>query len=387
MALLDAMWTYLAAAGASVWLGILILPWQPWRTRERFEVAGGAPANAGLGQVTVLIPARNEARFVGDVLTALGRQGAGLTIILVDDRSDDGTAEAARRAAPDGCRLEIIAGAPLPPGWAGKMWALEQGRQRITTPLVLLLDADIELAPGALPALIAAKQEKGVALLSLMVALDMRGFWQALLMPAFVYFFKLLYPFCLSNGPGRLIAAAAGGCILTERDTLAGIGGFEAIKDAIIDDCSLARAVKRNGGRTWIGLSHAARSLRPYAGLGEIRRMVARSAYTQLRHSLALLLLCTLVFALACAVPPLILAAAPVLAAKLLAAAAFLFMALGYLPVLNYYRMPRLLALLMPLIGMIYLAMTWNSAFDHWRGRRSLWKGRVYSRDLKKVKS
>jgi hopene-associated glycosyltransferase HpnB len=383
MPLLDDLWTYLAAAGAAIWLAILILPWQPWRTRERFEAGEAAPEDADLSQVTVLIPARDEAPFIGATLAALGSQGGGIAIVLIDDRSEDGTAEAARRAAPDGCRLEIISGAPLPPGWAGKMWALEQGRQRIATPLVLLLDADIELAPGALAALIKAKREKGVALLSLMVALDMRGFWQALLMPAFVYFFKLLYPFRLANGPGRLIAAAAGGCILTERDVLAGIGGFTAIKDAIIDDCSLARAVKRNGGRCWIGLSHSARSLRPYAGLGEIWRMVARSAYTQLRHSPALLLLCTLVFALACGLPPLILVAVPVLAAKLIAAAALLFMALGYLPVLNYYRMPRALALSMPLIGMIYLAMTWSSAFDHWRGRRSLWKGRVYSRDLK----
>ena len=161
-----------------------------------------------------------------------------------------------------------------------------------------------------------------------------------------------------------------------------GIGGFAAIKHAIIDDCALARVVKRSGGRTWIGLSHSTRSVRPYAGLGEIWRMVARSAYTQLRHSILLLLLCTAIFALACILPPLILVAVPVLAAKLIAAAALIFMALGYLPTLAYYSMPRILTLAMPLIGVLYLAMTWSSAFDHWRGRRSLWKGRVYSRDL-----
>jgi hopene-associated glycosyltransferase HpnB len=369
--------------GAVVWLGILILPWQPWRIRERFDAKDWAAEIPDLGEVTVVIPARNESQFIGDALAALGQQGTGLTIILIDDRSEDGTAEVARRAVPENCYLEIIDGTPLPPGWAGKMWAMEQGLQQVKTPLVLLLDADIELAPGALPALIAAKQAKGVAFLSLMVALDMRGFWQALLMPAFVYFFKLLYPFHLSNGRGRLIAAGAGGCILTERQALTGIGGFAAIKNAIIDDCSLARAVKRNGGRTWIGLSHSARSVRPYAGLGEIWRMVARSAYTQLRHSIVLLILCSAIFALACGLPPLILIAVPVLAAKLIAAAALIFMAAGYLPTLTYYGMPRLLALAMPLIGVLYLAMTWSSAFDHWRGRRSLWKGRVYSRDLK----
>jgi hopene-associated glycosyltransferase HpnB len=382
MAALDSLWTILAAAGAVVWLGILISPWQPWRNRERFAADEWEVENTDLRQVTVLIPARNEAQFIGMALSALGEQGDGLAVILIDDRSDDGTAEVARRAAPENCNLEIVAGTPLPSGWAGKMWALEQGLAQVKTPLVLLLDADIALAPGALPALIKAKQAKGVALYSLMVALDMRGFWQALLMPAFVYFFKLLYPFHLSNGRSRLIAAGAGGCILTEREILLGIGGFAAIKDAIIDDCSLARAVKNNGGRTWIGLSHSARSVRPYEGLGEIWQMVARSAFTQLRHSLLLLLFCTATFALACGIPPLILIAVPVLAAKLIAATALVFMVIGYLPTLSYYRMPRPLAFTMPLIGMLYLAMTWSSAFDHWRGRRSLWKGRVYSRDL-----
>ena len=380
---LDSLWTYLAGASALVWLSILIQPWQPWRTRERFAVPEKDALSSDLSTVTVLIPARNEGRFIGDTLTALGRQGIGLTIIMIDDGSEDGTAEVARRAAPEDCHLEIISGAALPPGWAGKVWALEQGRERLTTPLVLLLDADIQLAPGALPALLAARQEKGVAFLSLMVALDMRGFWQALLMPAFVYFFKLLYPFHLSNGPGRLISAAAGGCILIDRDVLSEIGGFKSIKDAIIDDCSLACAVARHGVRTWIGLTHSARSLRPYNGLSEIWRMVARSAYTQLRHSFVLLLLCTLVFTLACGLPAFILFAIPVLGAKLIAAAALLLMVAGYLPTLTYYRMPRLLALTMPLVGLIYLAMTWSSAIDHWRGHRSLWKGRVYSRDLK----
>ena len=382
----DFIWIYLAAAGAAIWLGILLAPWQSWRTRERLEVTR-AHEDRDLSNVTVLIPARNEADVIGDVITALGRQGRGLSIILVDDRSEDGTAEIARCDVPENCDLEIVSGTELPPGWVGKMWALEQGRERLTRPLVLLLDGDISLAPGTLSALLDAKREKGVVFLSLLAALDMRGFWQALLMPAFVYFFKLLYPFYLSNGGGRLIAAAAGGCILTERDTLEGIGGFASIKGAIIDDCSLARAVKRQGGRTWIGLTHAVTSLRPYDGLGAIWFMVARSAFTQLRHSLLLLLLCTLVFALACALPSIILDAIPVLGAKLIAIAALLFMVVSYLPTLRYYSIHPLLALTMPFIGMLYLAMTWKSAYDYWRGRRSLWKGRVYSRNLKKVKS
>lgn len=208
----DCIWTYLSAIGAAIWLSILLAPWQSWRTRERLEVISGNES-ADLGNVTVLIPARNEADVIGDVIAALGRQGRGLSIILVDDRSEDGTAEAARRDTPENCDLEIVSGTELPPGWAGKMWALEQGRERLTRPLVLLLDGDIAIAPGALSALIDAKRAKGVDFLSLMAVLDMHGFWQALLMPAFVYYFKLIYPFRLSNGRGRLIAAAAGGCI------------------------------------------------------------------------------------------------------------------------------------------------------------------------------
>lgn len=384
---LDGLWTCLAAAGAMIWLGILIAPWQSWRTREYFDASGAEGEDDDLSNVTVLIPARNEAEVIGDVITALGRQGRGLSIILVDDCSEDGTAEVACRAVTENCDLEVLPGSELAPGWAGKMWALEQGRKRLTRPLVLLLDGDIALAPGVLPALLRAKKEKDVVFLSLLAWLDMRGFWQALLMPAFVYFFKLLYPFSLSNGRGKLISAAAGGCILTERHILERIGGFAAIQGNIIDDCSLARVVKDQGGRTWIGLTHAVTSLRPYGGLGGIWRMVARSAFTQLHHSFCLLLLCSLVFILACALPPIILVAIPVVSAKLIAAVAFLFMAASYLPTLLYYRMSPWLALTMPFTGMLYLAMTWTSAIDHSRGRRSLWKGRVYSRDLRKVKS
>lgn len=381
MAPFDPLWSSLALAGAVVWLGILALPWQPWRTRERLE-AGAKTIEMDLSGVTVLIPARDEAEVIGQTLAALGRQGPGLRIVLVDDRSGDGTAAAARLAAPAGCHLEIVAGAPLARGWAGKLWALEQGLRRVKTPLVLLLDADIELAPGLVPSLLAAKQEKGVALLSLMVELRMRGFWEALLMPAFVYFFKLLYPFRLANAKTRWVAAAAGGCILLEREALAEIGGFAALKGAIIDDCALARRVKASGRRTWIGLSHSAKSLRVYGGLGAVWQMVARSAYTQLRYSLALLLLCTLIFVVACWLPLLVLAVAPMLGAKLIAAAALAAMIAGYLPTLFYYRRSPLWALAMPAIGTLYLAMTWGSAIAFWRGRRTQWKGRTYTKDL-----
>lgn len=378
---IDPVWTFVAAAGAAIWLIILLLPWQPWRTRERLDARADAEG-ADLGNVTVLIPARNEAETIGQTLTALGRQGPSLRIIVVDDQSDDGTAEAARGAAPAGCNLQIVPGAPLPAGWAGKLWALEQGRLRVETPLVLLLDADIAPAPGLIPTLTEAKAQRNVAFLSLMAELRMASLWERLLMPAFVYFFRLLYPFHLSNGRTRLVAAAAGGCILTERALLEEVGGFGALKDAVIDDCALARAVKARGKRTWIGLSHSVVSLRRYDTLGAIWQMVARSAYTQLRYSLALLLLCTLVFTLACWLPVVVLVAAPVVGAKLIAAAGLVFMIVGYAPTLGYYRRTLAWALAMPLIGTLYLAMTWSSAIRYWRGRRTQWKGRIYGRDL-----
>ena len=293
------LWSGLAAAGAALWLCVLLLPWQPWRVRERLEPKPGHDAaDISLEDVTVLIPARDEAAVIGETLAALGRQGRGLRVVLVDDRSGDDTAEVVRQTAPATLTLDVHAGASLAEGWTGKLWALEQGRQRIGTPLILLLDADITLRPGMIQALIAKKEASGAALVSVMAALRMRGGWEKLLLPAFIYFFRLLYPFHLSNGPGRRVAAAAGGCVLVETTVLAQIGGFGAIRGALIDDCALARAVKNAGHRTWIGVSRGAESHRDYPTLGVVWRMVARTAYTQLRYSPVLLLLCTLLMAL-----------------------------------------------------------------------------------------
>ncbi len=378
------LWSGFAAAGAFLWFCILILPWQPWRVRERLEPATGEGAVAGgLDGVTVLIPARNEAAVIGETLAALGGQGQGrdqrLRVVLVDDRSDDGTAEAAGQAAPDALALEICQGEALAEGWSGKLWALEQGRGRIETPLVLLLDADIALKPGMIHALLAKKEETGAALVSVMAALRMTGGWEKLLLPAFVFFFRLLYPFHLANRPGRLVAAAAGGCVLVETRVLDAIGGFAAIRGALIDDCALARAVKDAGYRTWIGVSLGAASHRAYPGLGDVWHMVARTAYTQLRYSPTLLLLCTALMALAFWAP--LAGLAGPLPAKAAAGAGLAVMAGCYLPTLRYYRVAPGWALAMPLVGTLYLAMTWHSALRDWGGRRSEWKGRVYARN------
>ena len=377
MSTIELLWTGLASAGAAVWLCILGLPWQPWRIRERLEPEP-VDAEADLDGITVLIPARDEAAVIGDTLAALGRQGRGLRVILIDDQSGDGTAERARRAAPPSLPLQIRRGAPLTEGWTGKLWALEQGRGRVETPLTLLLDADIALAPGMIAALLRKKESTGAALVSLMAALRMVNGWEKLLVPAFVYFFRLLYPFGLANGTSRRFAAAAGGCVLAETAVLAEIGGFGAIRGAIIDDCALARAVKNEGHRTWVGVTHGAASHRTYLTLGAISRMVARTAYTQLRYSPALLLVCTLLMTLAFWMPVAGLAGPP--PAKIAGGLGLAAMTSCYLPTIRYYRLAPGWALPMPLIGTLFLAMTWRSALRDWGGRRSEWKGRIYAR-------
>ena len=374
------LWSGLVAAGGALWLCILVLPWQPWRVRERLEpaTAGDDVADADLGRVTVLIPARDEAAVIGDTLAALARQGRGLRVILVDDRSSDDTAGVAQRSAPASLARDVCRGAPLAEGWTGKLWALEQGRRRIDTPLTLLLDADITLRPGMIRALLRKKEASGAAMVSVMTALRMRGGWERLLLPAFIFFFRLLYPFHLANGPGRLVAAA-GGCVLVETSVLGGIGGFGAIRGALIDDCALARAVKDAGHRTWIGVSRGAESHRAYPTLGTVWRMVARTAYTQLRYSPMLLLLCTVLMTLAFWAP--VAGLAEPLPARIAAGVGLAAMAGCYLPTLRYYRLGPGWALAMPLIGTLYLAMTWHSALRDWSGRWSEWKGRVYARE------
>ena len=346
------------------------------------EARGESP-DADLSSVVVLIPARNEAATIGITLASLGRQGRGLKAILIDDQSTDGTVDVARQAAREDLTLEIIDGAALEAGWAGKMFALEQGRLHADRPLILLLDADIMLEPGVIAALLEKKRQTGAALVSLMAELSMQGLAERLLMPAFVYFFKLVYPFALSNGKTRLVAAAAGGCVLIERAALDDIGGFGALKGAIIDDCALAHTVKQHGRRTWIGLSHGAKSIRGYQTFGAIWRMVARSAYTQLHYSPLLLALASLLLAVAFWMPVIALIAFPAVDAKLIGGLALIAMMASYLPILRYYHRSPLWALALPLIGTLYLTMTWSSAIDFWRGRRTIWKGRLYDRAMR----
>lgn len=367
------IWFLLALPACSIWLGILFVPWRPWLVRERLDPEADA-GNFPPHDITVLIPARNEAAVLGETLRGLRRQGPGLRVVVIDDGSADETAAIARRGG-----AETIVSDSLPDGWAGKLWALEQGRRIATTPLVLLLDADIRLLPGMVAAMRGKLRDDRLQLVSVMAHLRMVTPWERLLMPAFVFFFKLLYPFSLANGPSRRIAAAAGGCVLMETAALEGIGGFEAFRNALIDDCTLALRVKRAGGRTWIGLTHGAQSIRAYGRLGEIWNMVARSAFTQLRYSTTLLFICTALMGAAFGLP-LAVALLGTAYARIPALIALAAMVIAYLPTLRYYRRSPCWSLAMPLIGALFLAMTWTSALRYWSGEKSRWKGRVYQR-------
>ena len=368
------LWTLLPAlGGALVWLVALTAPWRPCSTRERLEAG---QRRADLGDITVLIPARNEAAVIARCLHALNAQSKELRVVIIDDQSTDGTA-AAVPALPN-LRLDLIAGQALPRGWAGKLWALEQGLQRVETPLTLLLDADIVLGPGMLATLRDRLLAQRLDLISVMPWLNMQGFWERLLVPAFVFFFKLLYPFRLANSDSPRFAAAAGGCILLRTDVLRGIGGFAALRDSLIDDCTLARRFKKAGRRIWIGLTRSAWSLRSYRRLSEIWEMVARSAFTQLRYSTALLLACTALMILSFWGPVLGVALGAGVA-RGLGLSGLLALGACYVPTLRYYRLSPWWALLLPIIATLYLAMTWSSALRYWRGVRSRWKGRTYA--------
>ena len=373
------VWNYLAAIGAFIWLAIILLPWRPWGTREYMDSPAATP-DADLSDITVLIPARNEAEAISTTLLSLKTQGQDLPIVMVDDRSTDGTVTVAQTSGIK--NLRILSGEPLPADWSGKLWALEQGFRHVNTPLVLLIDGDIELQPGIVQGLRRKLKENHLHLVSLMAQMRMVSFWERLLMPAFVYFFKMLYPFRLSNSGFRGVAAAAGGCILLETRLIKEIGGFKAICNELIDDCALAKGVKSLGYRTWIGLTHSVRSLRSYENLAGIWNMVARTAYCQLRYSAVLLAGTTAIMLIVFWLPVagLFFSAA---SAKIISVCALAALILSYLPTLKFYGQSRGWALALPLIATLYLAMTWSSAIRFWVGAGSPWKGRFYARRKK----
>jgi hopene-associated glycosyltransferase HpnB len=368
---------WLIAFGSIAWIGLILLPWRPWSTRERLEATGLSSATGDLADISVLIPARNEEATIERTLRGLADQGQGLQIFLIDDQSIDCTRDKAEAVGLK--NLTIVEGRELPAAWTGKLWALEQGRQLVTSRFLLLLDADIELAPGIVSALHKKLADENLDLVSIMATLRTDLFWETWLVPAFVYFFKLIYPFALGNNRKSRLGVAAGGCILLRTEMLATIGGFEAVRGAVIDDCALAQKVKDAGGRTWIGLSRSVKSHRPYPNLSSLWAMVSRTAYTQLRYSVVILLATTCFMLIAFWGPFLAITTTPWLL-KVLAFAGWCCMIGAYLPTIRFYRLSPLWTVTLPIIATLYLLMTWSSAIEYWKGRRSVWKGRVYAR-------
>jgi hopene-associated glycosyltransferase HpnB len=366
----------LGLAVCAVWVYLLGFRGRFWLMRDA-ELLGdardsvpsddreGAVANT---RVTAVIPARNEEAVVARALESLERQhfAGELQIVVVDDDSEDATAEVALSHAT------VIRGAPPPEGWTGKLWAVSQGIAHSGAPDYLLLtDADIVHAPGNLAGLVARAQREGYDLVSYMAELHCRSLAERALIPAFVFFFFLLYPPAWIRNPRRATAGAAGGCILIRREMLDRIGGIAAIRGELIDDCALARAVKRPEGRVWLGLSRSAKSIREYRTFGEVARMISRTAFTQLRYSTAILAGTVAGLAFVYLLPPVL-----ALAGNLYGAFAWLMMSIAYFPVLRFYRRNPLWAPMLPAIATFYMACTVASAIQYWRGGGGNWKGR-----------
>ncbi len=366
--------TLLAAAYSAsiVWCLALLLPSRPYGMRERLEPS--KPEVADLGDITVLIPARNEATTIQRTLVAVGDQRGAAPVVIVDDQSTDATARVARETLDT---ATVVSGEPPPPGWIGKVWALEQGLRTVQTPFVLLLDADIELRPGIIAALKNKAVHERLAMVSLLANLNTQRFWERILMPAYIYFFKFMYPFALVNSVASRTAAAAGGCILIRRAVLEEIGGFASLKSAIIDDCTLAKQVKTAGHGIWLGVSKSVISHREYANWVDIWNLVTRSAFAELKFSTLRLLLCTLAMLWLFICVPLVLLIYSGVPAYI-AAAGMLAMFMTYVPVLRFYKLWAGRALTLPLVALLYLAMTWHSAVRYWFGTRTVWKGRCY---------
>jgi hopene-associated glycosyltransferase HpnB len=369
-----------ASIALAVWLYLLLARGAFWRCAERDDWAPAGPV--AWPRVAAVVPARNEAECIGESIGSLLAQDypGAWTVILVDDDSDDGTADIARRGGKGGELLRVVTSRGLPAGWTGKLWAVKQGidaAMALPRPpdYLLLTDADIVHSPDSVARLVAHAESKSLVLTSLMVKLRCESFAEHANIPAFIFFFQMLYPFSWVNWPQSKVAAAAGGCMLVRADTLRQAGGIEVIRGALIDDCALAKAMKTHGP-IWLGLTERVHSIRPYPGLGDIRRMVARSAYAQLHYS-PLLLAGTVAGMVVTYLAPPLLAIFGSGTAQILGLVGWVLMFIAYQPTLRFYRLSPLWGVALPAIAFQYLLFTLDSAYQYVRGRGGSWKGRA----------
>jgi len=370
----------LAALTALIWLALLFGRGFYWLGRVRDDER--VPAPERWPSVVAVIPARNEAAVIGESVGSLLRQDypGALAVIVVDDDSSDGTGAVAAAAGQGTAHgVTVLTGAALPPGWTGKLWALKQGiaaAEQGAPDFLLLTDADIAHRPDSLSWLAAKAARDGTVLTSFMAKLRCESLAERSHVPAFIYFFEMLYPFAWVRQPKARTAAAAGGCVLLKTEALRVAGGIESIRNALIDDCSLARRLKAVGP-IWLGLTERVHSIRPYESFADVRQMISRSAYAQLNYS-PLLLIGTLLGMFVTYL------AAPLLALfghgwpQWLGIAVWAAMALSFVPTLRFYRLSPLWGIALPGIAMLYALYTFDSAFKHWRRRGGQWKGRVH---------
>ncbi len=371
-----------AALTLSIWLYLLLARGGFWRMREERFFA--RPSNSP-PRVAVVIPARNEAGSVAAVVTSVLRQDYPdpFQVFLVDDHSTDDTARIALGAARDAGKsglMEIVPAPPLPSGWTGKLWALSEGIRRAAAfqpDWYWFTDADVVHSPGTLAKLV-TKAESGWDLVSLMVRLRCETFAEKATVPAFLFFFFKLYPPAWISDPSRIAAGAAGGCLLVRREALEQAGGVAAIRGEVIDDCALAREVKRSGGKVWLGLTSASHSIRGYGTFAAVAGMISRTAYTQLRYSSLLLAGTVAGMFVTYLLPPLLaLTAKP--PAAVLGGLAWLLMSVAYAPSLRFYGRSVLWAPVLPLVSLFYTGATLASAVRYWNGRGVTWKDRFQS--------
>ncbi len=368
-----------------IWLYLLTARGGFWLAAERDEGVSAVAMPGAWPAIAAVIPARDEAACIGATVASLLAQNypGELRVVVVDDNSRDATGAMAREAAAKlgkADRLTVLAGLPLPAGWTGKLWAQQQGVAYVNElpappAYVLLTDADIVYAPDAVSHLAARARTYGAVLNSLMVKLHCASLAERAFIPAFIFFFQMLYPFAWANDKRHATAAAAGGCMLVRRDVLQDVGGMAAIRGALIDDCALAKLLKTRGP-IWIGLTERVRSIREYPAVADIRDMVSRSAYAQLRYSPALLAGTILGLALTY-LAPVALALFASGFAQLAGILAWLAMTMAFWPTLRLYGLPAVWGLALPAIAATYMAFTVDSAYQHARGRGGMWKGRA----------